>query len=450
MAIPAFFLSRTAVVLIAVGAIASLDLSRRLRHQPAHYVFATLFGTLLSTGLISFANALLTPSVETNAPVMGLGILLIILGWHLLFGAWEASTKATVLGTFVFWIAMQMLLKEAPEERTAHALAIATAAVPAVIWCLLFLSYHAERLSIVLLMFFAGMISTIPILFYDALVRHGVELQFFFLRIIPENFGKSAQTFVHGQFPDLHSLQATLLTLLVSFLLVGMIEEASKLWVLRRNGKAFFTSIDDVLEFSIIVAIGFAFAENVTNSGYFLSFVKEYLLSPDHADWTNFFGNVVGRSILTSMVHIVSTGVMGYFLGRAIFAAPLIEEARVRGDGISLSGRIARLFSLREESVFRTGMVTVGFLLATFLHALSNFMVTLPDALPGNPRTLGDLLHAAPGSFLHYFALLLFPALLYVVGGFWLLTELFARQENSKERGHILTVDKFVTGHDRV
>jgi RsiW-degrading membrane proteinase PrsW (M82 family) len=238
--------------------------------------------------------------------------------------------------------------------------------------------------------------------------------------------------------------------LLLSFLLVGVIEEGSKLWVLKRNGHRFFTSIDDVMEFSIIIAIGFAFAENVTNSGYFLGFVKEYVLSPAHADWMNFFGNVVGRSILTSMVHIVSTGVMGYFLGRAMFAGPLLQESRERGDSPALSARIASLFSISEESVFRTGMVSIGFILATFLHALSNFMVTLPDALPGNPRTLGDLVHSPQGSFLHYVALLLFPALLYVVGGFWLLTALFARQENSKERGRIVTADTFVRARDGV
>jgi hypothetical protein len=65
--------------------------------------------------------------------------------------------------------------------------------------------------------------------------------------------------------------------------------------------------------------------------------------------------------------------------------------------------------------------------------------VTLPDVLPGNPRTLGALFGSSPDSPLHYFSLLLFPSLLYVVGGFWFLTGLFMSRENEKEmpRGNI-------------
>jgi RsiW-degrading membrane proteinase PrsW (M82 family) len=197
--------------------------------------------------------------------------------------------------------------------------------LPAVLWCMLFLPYHREQLSRVFLMFFAGMMSTAPILFYDTLVRHGVELQFFYFRIVPESFNVTSQSLVMGQLSGGSTVRTTVLSLLLTFLCVGFIEEFSKYWVLRKSGQSVFSSIDDVIQLSIIVAIGFAFAENIISTGYFVSFVKQFVMVPS-PNWSAFFSNVAGRAVLTSMVHIISTGLMGYFLGRALFAESLLAE----------------------------------------------------------------------------------------------------------------------------
>ena len=73
-----------------------------------------------------------------------------------------------------------------------------------------------------------------------------------------------------------------------------------------------------------------------------------------------------------------------------------------------------------------------------------NFLVTLPDVLPGNPRTIGDLLGASPTSMWHSVSLLLVPSIFYVIGGFWLLSALLLREENRKRHGRIVTTDAFV------
>jgi RsiW-degrading membrane proteinase PrsW (M82 family) len=318
------------------------------------------------------------------------------------------------------------------------------ALIPAVIWCALFLKYHWERMSLVLLMFFSGMLSTAPILFYDALVRRGIELQFLLFRIVPENFTRSSSALVTGAIVESSSMKATLLSTLLAFLLVGLIEEASKFWVLKQSGTEFFRSINDVVSLGIIVAIGFAFAENVINPTYFVSFVREYLLAPSTADWGGFAGNVIGRSILTTMVHIVSTGVLGYFLGLSIFAGPTLEEARRKGKTSLLSGVAWAFLRLPEKPVFRRQMILTGFSIAVVLHGLFNFMVSLPDLLPGNPRTLGELFGFESGSYLHMVSLILIPSLFYVLGGFWILSTLLFRNENNKEHGQLVVTDTFV------
>lgn len=431
------------VVLLAVGMLAAFDILQRLRQKNLHLLFACIFGTLCSVAILRLGTALLTPGGDVSSYTAALAVLLVVLGWKALFGPWEAETKAAVLGTFLFWLGLVFLDTVDASVRRMHLLAGIAALLPAAIWCSLFLKYHAERRSTVLLMFFAGVLSTIPILFYDALVRHGVELHFFLIRIVPESFHRTASDFVYSTLGVERGLTGTLLASFVAFLIVGVIEEVSKFWVLRRSGQGIFSSIDDVLQLSIIVAVGFSFAENIVNPVYFQGFVAEYLIQPDHPDIIGFLSGILGRSVLTSMVHIVATGVTGYFLGLAIFAHPYLIEQRAAGRKHRITHRIARWLRMNDEKIFRVEMITTGLLSAILLHAIFNMLVTLPDLLPGNPRSLGDLLGSSFTPF-RLVPLLLVPALLYVVGGFWFLTSLFLRKQNMEERGHLVTEETFV------
>ena len=407
------------------------------------YVFAITIGTAVVFAFLCIKKVIFEGSVANDPFFMAIGVVAIFLMWRLLFGPWQPHVKSAVLATFILWIAAHIIWGEAPEERIAHGLAFAAALVPALMWVVLFLRYHTQRLGLAVLMFLSGMLSTAPILFYDVLVRSRIELQFFLFRIVPESFSQSSSAFVSGNLIGLSGLHSTMIATLISFLLVGLIEEFSKYWVLKKSGSDSFRSIDDVMQLSIIVAIGFAFAENILNPSYFNSFVREYLLGMD-VDWASFTGNVLGRSILTNMVHIVSTGVLGYFFGLAIFARPYLEDAAQKGRTYFFVKLMHHFFRFPQKTVFRRQMLLLGFILAILLHGFFNFLVTLPDMLPGNPRTLGDLFQAGEGSFLHYIALLLFPSLFYVVGGFWLLTSLFYKEENRKVRGRLVVSDTFV------
>lgn len=408
------------------------------------YAFAVGLGTLLTFALLGFQRAIFAGEAGSDPFAVALGIVFMALTWRMLFGPWSASIKATVLGTFILLMAVHLLWHEPAEQLKAHLIAIAVAAIPAAIWCVLFLQEHRQKLSSTLLMFFAGMLSTAPILFYDMLVRSGVELQFFLFRITPESFSRSSSAFVSGSLAAMPDIRTTLVSSLVTFMIVGLIEESSKAWVTSRSAKGVVSSVDDVMQLAVIVAIGFAFAENILNPTYFVGFVQQYLLMPESPQWGEFLGNVVGRSILTSMVHILSTGVMGYFLGMAIFAGPLVSDVEREDREYLVAYTLSKFLRLPEKAVFRIQMLCTGIVLATVLHGFFNFAVTLPDLLPTHPKTIGDLLGAAEGSFLHSIAFLLIPSLFYVVGGFWVLTSLFARKENEKERGILIETDTFV------
>lgn len=438
-----FSLTRTLVVLTAVAVLAGLDLVGRTQKRKTRFAFGAVLGTILSVGSMEVTRMLLADS-SVSGYTMTVGVLLLVVIWRMLFGTWDAGTKATVLGTFLFWIVFQMLAHEEGAQRLAHLIAIGFAIIPAVVWGAIFYPYQRERMSVMLVMFFSGMLSTVPILLYDALQQRGITLDFFLFRLELVSFNRSAHAFVANAWPSLSSVGFSVMTVLVAFICVGLIEEGSKFWVLKRGGERFITSIDDAIQLAIVTAIGFAFAENITSTGYFVDFVQQYLFAPAGPDWMSFIGNVAGRSILTSMVHIVSTGIIGYFFGLAMFAGPSLRHAQAAGRKYRFLTYVHDLFGMRKETIFRRQLLLTGFACAVLLHAASNFLVTLPDILPGNPRTLGDLLGSPPGSPLHLFALLLIPTLVYVVGGFFLLTHLFIRAENRKVWGHTIQTELFV------
>lgn len=430
-----FTLARSLPILMAVGALACADLIRRWRHKDTHLLFACIMGTFLSVGLIRAVGAGIV-SGEASPFVVAAVVTCVIIAWRCLFGPWEVQTKAAVLGVFLFWITAHMLWREQNQEQLVRLLAAGVALVPAVVWILLFLKYHAERAGVVLLLFFAGMLATAPILFYDLLVRRGVELQFFLFTIKPESFTGTVQEFVSSHMQVGRGMATALTVSFLTFVFVAIIEEFSKYWVLSRTAKPLFRSVDDVLQLSIVVAIGFAFAENIVNPVYFTAFVRDYLLHGSSVNLVDFVGNVLGRSVLTSMVHILSTGIMGYFFALSIFAGPYLKERHKAGHGYRLTRGLHALMRVPEASVFRVNMLAVGFLCAVTLHAVFNFLVTIPEMLPGNPSTLGELWSGTPG-FLSGVPFLMIPSLLYVVGGFWLLTSLFLRKENMVELGHL-------------
>ena len=406
-------------------------------------LFAFLTGSMVSLVILRFVAAMAGGGAGHNPFIIALAVILIIALWKFLFGPWDSKVKAEVFGTFIFWIAIHILRGHTTQEIFATLLAALIAAIPAAIWCLLFLRYHWKRLSVVLLTFFAGMLSTAPILFYDYVVRQGFELHFFLFRITPASFMQSSRTFVNQALTgEPGVISASVAVTVVSFALVGVIEEWSKHWVTRKSDPAYFSSVNDVMQLSIIAAIGFAFAENIVNPNYFLAFVTNYLVEPAHPAWIPFFGSIFGRSIITNMVHITCSGVLGYFYGLAFFAKPALEDDRAHGKRHRIIVSLSRITGVSRIELYRHAMMSQGLIIAMGMHSLFDIAVGLPEALPGNPHTIGELLnYAGPFSGVN---LILIPALLYVFGGFALLTYLFHKKADLKEFGYRLHQEVFV------
>ena len=383
---------RTAFVFLAIVGFGIFDQMRWQGSKERHkYFYAFVLGTLVTWILIAFKRAFFETGIGQDPFLMALGFSCVIIGWKFLFGRWNASIKATVLGTFLFWVIYAILRYKTRDELIATAIAAVIAAIPAVIWSKLFLSYHKERRSVVLLAFFAGMLSTVPILFYNELMVRGIELNFFIFKIVPVSFNSSSHDFVSNSsvFGDIGNKATVVLITLFTYLTVGVIEETSKFWVLKKSSREFFRSIDDTIQLSIVVALGFAFAENLVNPSYFISFVQQYLVNPPSPMWGPLIGSVFGRAVLTTMVHVLSTGVLGYFFGLAFFASPVIRDQFEKGKGHPLMWIIHRMLSIRTEAVYARTQIVAGLLLSFILHGAFDFIVSLPDVLPNHPAKIG-------------------------------------------------------------
>lgn len=397
------------------------------------YFYGMILGTLASWILVAFKRSFFEFGIGQDPFLMALGFACVVIGWRFMFGPWKESVKATVLGTFIFWIAFAILRHETRQELLATSIAAVAAIIPVVIWCKLFLSYHKERIGVVLVAFFAGMLSTVPILFWHELMSRGIQLNFFLFKVIPVSFNTSSSQFISQSVLDggAGTVQSIVLTTLVTYLIVGIIEEISKYWVLRHSSQKFFQSIDDTMQLAIVVAIGFAFAENLANPTYFVGFVQNYLLKPESPQWAAFIAGVFGRGVLTMMVHILSTGILGYFFGLAYFAGPSLREKQPN----IVVRIIGELLSFRQDTVYAQLQMIVGMVAAIVTHGLFDFIVSLPEVLPGRPATVGALLGSPATSPLNSLSIVMIPSLLYVVGGFWLLVTLFQRKEDMKVYG---------------
>jgi hypothetical protein len=142
-----------------------------------------------------------------------------------------------------------------------------------------------------------------------------------------------------------------------SLIFLAFAEEYSKHLIVRFTDDDSIRSINDSIEFSIIVGLAFAFAENV------LLYFPRLLAEGDTP-------TLLLRSVLTVLMHAVASGILGYFYGLAHFS---VEEVR-RGHGGRgpLYRMLHRAFLFRREGLYHEAKMFEGLVLAGVYHAAFN------------------------------------------------------------------------------
>lgn len=156
------------------------------------------------------------------------------------------------------------------------------------------------------------------------------------------------------------------------FLIVGMLEEFVKHLLVRFADDEKIVSIADAVTFSIIVALGFAFAENAI---YFYNFINSDVLNGNN--WIGFF---VLRSILPVLAHVGFSAVLGYYFGLSKFASDITED-KIKAHRLLWLRMVNRFTGLNIKMAYHDEKMMEGLLLAMVLHAAFNYFLEMQQLL---------------------------------------------------------------------
>ncbi|MBI5755257.1 PrsW family intramembrane metalloprotease [Candidatus Peregrinibacteria bacterium] len=265
---------------------------------------------------------------------------------------------------------------------------IFAALIPIIIWGYLFYQKNPESRQWTFITFFGGMVAVIPILLYKYSWQYFPSLNAF-------DYFKTFETNILD-----FTFVVLPISVLLTFMLVGVFEEYFKHIVVRIIDHGRFRTIDDAIEFSIIAALGFAYIENIL---YFTSIWESQ-------GTESFIISVIFRSIFSTFAHILFSGIYGYYYGIAYFSDQVFQE-EIRRNRFILLRILHRISHFRLPTLFHEEKVLEGLLLAIITHAFFNILLEMS------------------------WTIFIVPYLLF---GFVTLSYLFDKKENHKNYGRLI------------
>lgn len=234
-------------------------------------------------------------------------------------------------------------------------LAFLLAIVPAVAWGYIFWKKQVGKKAMLAQTFFAGAVFVTPLLLYKQLWQYFPWLNAF------EYTQKWSNDLV-----GVSTFQIIPLDVIITFMLVGVIEEITKLWAVRLTERKRICSIDDAIEMCIMAALGFAFAENML---YFYN-----IISARGVD--NILYPFVFRSLFSTFAHVMFSGILGYYYGLALFANEQLRDQH-NNKKWSFIRSFAKLLNFRRDVLFHHEKMTQGLVIAIVLHAFFNIFLEM-------------------------------------------------------------------------
>lgn len=230
------------------------------------------------------------------------------------------------------------------------------AIVPACVWGYIFYKKQVGHKSMTIATFIAGALFVTPLLIYKGLWQYFPWINAF--------------QYTHPYKDDLvgfSSFGMIPLDVILTFMIVGVIEEVTKLWAVKMTDRRKkIRSIDDAVEMSIMAALGFSFAENIL---YFYN-----ILSGHGVDGILY--PFIFRSLFSTFAHVMFSGVLGYYYGLALFATDVVKDEHNNKRWL-VTRWFARLFHLKMNVVFHEEKMVQGLLIAVGLHAVFNILLEM-------------------------------------------------------------------------
>lgn len=234
-------------------------------------------------------------------------------------------------------------------------LALVLAIIPACVWGYIFWKKQVGQKMMLFQTFVVGAFFVTPLLLYKHLWQYFPWLNAF---QYTDQFSNDIIGF--------STFQMIPMDVLITFMIVGIIEEVTKLWAVKSTEKGRICSIDDAIEISIMAALGFAFAENIL---YFYNIIAtrgaEDILYP-----------FIFRSVFSTFAHVMFSGILGYYYGLAIFATEQVQEKHSHKRWPLITA-VAKAFHFKKNVLFHHEKITQGLIIAVVLHALFNIFLEM-------------------------------------------------------------------------
>ena len=223
------------------------------------------------------------------------------------------------------------------------------ALIPVFIWMTFFLKTNRDCAKTLIKVFLFGAVAVVPILL----------LQYMWL--------------LYPQFDIYERIIQTEsrfnLGFLATFTAIGVFQEMTKFDMLRRlswiNVK--IETINEAIRYSLVVALGFAFTENL------LTF-SDVLASEQLG---KLFYELSFRSIFTGAAQMVFSGILAYYYAIGKFGNPVLELDRWTGRRHRLFEWVQRYSGIKQKNVFQFQQSMEGLLIAMVLHAFFNFSLQM-------------------------------------------------------------------------
>ncbi len=227
------------------------------------------------------------------------------------------------------------------------------ALIPALIWLRIWKGKKIERNAkkYIFIAFALGALSVIPVLLIDKLWKAYPQLDLIHY-IIQIDF------FAHEK-------------VLVLVVFLAIIEEIAKFLVVLfiDKSKNLVNSIHDAIRYSIVAALGFAFAENII---YFYRFGI-------NMEIYQFMALFSFRSLITVCGHLMYSGIFGNYYGMSKFAKSYATQG-YWGNTKKLDKRALSDKQLkRKASWYRKRKIFQGLIFAAALHSGFNYFLEIED-----------------------------------------------------------------------
>jgi hypothetical protein len=210
---------------------------------------------------------------------------------------------------------------------------------------------------------FAFIIAAIPVWIWNIILerKHRKGMNFFFWTsfFIAVFF---AAIFLHFE-PQLKSFLNTNLSLglLGTSIVIGILIEYGKNWIVRIVGGKYFKGIDDVVDLSFASAIGFTFYEN------FFKFSLLFSQELDYGTPIEILKEIINREFFILPIHLCVSGIFGFYYGMFLFSNNHPEE------GIRV-GRIKRNFYILKGTILSTLIYGIFFMLSEMDPKMSDIL----------------------------------------------------------------------------